>query len=167
MKRITFTFFLFSLTLSLSWAQTQVIKGTIYDQQSEMPLIGVTVELLDSDQQTVSGTVTDFDGYYRLEKVPLGRQTLRFSYLGYEALTVPNVVVTAGKEVIMDLQMEESVTELEAVVVTGTVDKDRTQKRTGDDLGTYFQRRGGQPLFRWQRRRSPPGQQLRRGFDGR
>jgi hypothetical protein len=107
-----------------SWSQ-QVIKGTIIDQQSEMPLIGAAVSIDTPDGPL--GTVTDYDGYFRLEGVPLGRQVLQISYLGYEPLSIPNVVVTAGKEVILQLSMVEAVTELDAVVVTATVDKDRPQ----------------------------------------
>ncbi len=130
MSKITLTLALLLLALSISWAQgsaTQSIQGTVIDKQSEMPLIGAAVELLNEQGQSVNGTVTDIDGYYRLAQVPIGRQVLRISYLGYEPLTVPNIVVTAGKEVIMDLNLEESVAELEAVVVTSSVDKDRAQ----------------------------------------
>ncbi|MEL6659226.1 MAG: TonB-dependent receptor [Bacteroidota bacterium] len=111
-------------TISL-FAQTQTIKGSIIDQQSEMPLIGAAVELLGNEN--VTGTVTDIDGYFRLEGVPIGRQVIQVTYLGYEPLTVPNIVVNSGKEVILQLAMEEAIAELDAVVVTATVDKDKAQ----------------------------------------
>ena len=77
---------MFRLLLSLSFvlstislfAQTQTIKGSIIDQQSEMPLIGAAVELLGNE--TVTGTVTDIDGYFRLEGVPIGRQVIQVTY---------------------------------------------------------------------------------------
>ena len=124
MLRLLFSFALLLFGLNL-FAQTQTIKGSIIDKQSEMPLIGAAVEVLDND--AVSGTVTDIDGYFRLNGVPLGRQVLRVSYLGYEPLTIPNIVVTAGKEVILQLAMEEAITELDAVVVSAAADKDKAQ----------------------------------------
>lgn len=118
--------FLFPFLVSfLALGAQQTIKGTIVDQQSEMPLIGAAVELVNVENSV--GTVTDLDGRFRLEGVPLGRQLLRITYIGYEPLTIPNIVVGAGKEVILQLSMEEAVTDLEAVVVTANVDKDRAQ----------------------------------------
>ena len=113
-------------TTSLSWSQnTQIIKGSIIDKQSEEPLIGATIELIQNGAS--NGTVTDVDGYFRLEGVPLGRQTLRVSYLGYQPITLPNVVVTAGKEVILDIALEESVEQLDEVVVKAEAQKDQAQ----------------------------------------
>lgn len=124
MYRLLLSFSLILATISL-FGQTQTIKGTIIDQQSEMPLIGAAVELVGSE--TVTGTVTDIDGYFRLPGVPIGRQVIQVTYLGYEPLTIPNIVVTAGKEVILQLAMEEAIAELDAVVVTAAVSKDKTQ----------------------------------------
>ncbi len=124
MRRLLLSFSFIIAAVSL-FGQTQVIKGSIIDQQSEMPLIGAAVELVGSE--TVIGTVTDIDGYFRLEGVPIGRQVIQITYLGYEPLTMPNIVVTAGKEVILQLAMEEAIAELDAVVVTAAVSKDKTQ----------------------------------------
>lgn len=113
-------FFAFHIALD---AQTQTVRGKVLDQQSEMPLIGATVELLESDPPI--GTVTDLDGNFTLTGVPVGRQAFRISYLGYNTGTVPNILVTSGKEVQLSLSLEESVTQLSEVVVKAQVDKDR------------------------------------------
>ncbi len=122
--RITFTllFALFVFQIALL-AQTQTVRGTVLDKQSEMPLIGATVELLESDPPV--GTVTDEDGHFTLTGVPVGRQAFRISYLGYNTGTVPNILVTSGKEVQLSLSLEESVAQLSEVVVKARVDKDR------------------------------------------
>lgn len=113
-----------SLFTTNSIAQTtQNVKGTIIDNQSEIPLIGATIELLGSDK----GTVTDIDGYFRLENVPVGRQSFRVSYLGYNSITLPNMEVRAGKELLLDISLEESVEKLTEIVVTAEVDKDKAQ----------------------------------------
>ncbi|MEZ4887053.1 MAG: carboxypeptidase-like regulatory domain-containing protein [Chitinophagales bacterium] len=123
---LTLSFVFLLLQLSILNAQnTQTIKGKIIDQQSETPLIGATIEWV-NPTETV-GTVTDIDGYFRLENIPLGRHEFRISYIGYEPLTIPNIVVSAGKEVIMDVALRESVELLDAVVVTGSVEKDKPQ----------------------------------------
>ncbi|MEN0005292.1 MAG: TonB-dependent receptor [Bacteroidota bacterium] len=120
-------------TLS-SWAQTQVVKGQIIDKQSEIPLIGAAVEMLDAAEAI--GTVSDVDGYFRLENVPLGRQAFRITYLGYNSITLPNVMVTAGKQVILNITLEESVEQLNEVVVTAESQKDKAQ----NDLATISAR---------------------------
>lgn len=102
-------------------AQTQIIRGKVIDQESGTPLIGVTVVVLETDP--IIGTATDFDGNFVLENVPTGRKDLLFSYIGYKNLLKPNVFITSGKEVILDIGMQESVENLKEVVVTGKLDK--------------------------------------------
>ena len=102
---------------------TQTIRGTIVDQESKFPLIGVNIKLLTDDGSTV-GTTTDIDGTYRLEKVPVGRQGLEFTYLGYERVELTNIIVSSGKEVILDVEMAESVTDLVEIEVIAQKDGD-------------------------------------------
>lgn len=124
-KQSTFILFLlFSFTFLQAQNATQVVKGTIIDQQSELPLIGVAIELI--SVEPIRGEVTDIDGQFILQNVPVGRQAFRVSYLGYNTITIPNVVVTAGKEVILDITLEESVIAMNEVVITAEVEKDRT-----------------------------------------
>jgi len=82
------------------------------------------VELISVDP--VRGTTTDEYGRFALEDVPVGRQALRISYLGYQPITVPNVLVTSGKQTSLSLGLEESVTQLNEVVVVAETEKDRT-----------------------------------------
>lgn len=124
LKQSTFLLF-FLLIAGFSMAQnSQTVRGTIVDKQSEIPLIGVAVELISVDP--IKGEVTNEEGRFSMSNVPLGRHTFRISYLGYNPITIPNVVVTAGKEVTLDLGLEESYTQLDEVVVTAQTDKDKT-----------------------------------------
>ena len=112
------------------WAQqinTQVVKGTVIDKQSEMPLIGATVQFLGPNGAV--GTATDIDGYFRLEGIPIGRHAFQVDYLGYQTITLPNVVITAGKEVVLNVALQESVEQLNEVVVKANVEKDQAQNQ--------------------------------------
>lgn len=120
-KRLIFTICLL-VASQLVMAQTQVVKGTIRDAQSESPLFGANVILIGSDP--LIGATTDPDGKFRIEGIPVGRQTFAVQYIGYKSITIPNVLVTSGKEVVLNLQLEESVENLEEVVVTSEADKD-------------------------------------------
>ncbi len=106
-----------------SIAQTGVIKGTVIDKQSENPLMGATIELLNTNIAT--GVVTDFDGKFILKEVPLGRQTIRVSYIGFESSTIPNLEVTTGKDIVVTVALIESFNSLDEVVVTSNTNKDR------------------------------------------
>jgi len=103
----------------------QNVKGTIIDKQSEMPLIGANISLITENGQVI-GASSDIDGNFLITGVPIGRQSFELSYLGYESMTVPNVEVTSGKEVNLNIKMEESIVELNEVVITANVDKDRS-----------------------------------------
>jgi hypothetical protein len=105
-----------------SFAQTQVVKGKIIDSKAEYELIGATVMVVGSDP--IIGTTTNVDGTFRLENVPVGRQALAIQYIGYKSQTIPNILVTAGKEVILQIKLVESVENLDAVVVTAKANKD-------------------------------------------
>lgn len=112
-------FFLFSS----SYAQVGVVKGIVLDKQSENPLEGATIELLDAEIAT--GVITDLDGRFILKNVPIGRQVLRISYIGYESTTIPNVDVTTGKDIFLNVTLLESFNQLDEVVLTSDTNKDR------------------------------------------
>ena len=122
MKNVIFSFVSILSLLSLT-AQQGVIKGRVVDSQSEIPLIGANVILENSDP--VVGGVTDLDGYFRIESVPVGRQSIAISFLGYEPETIPNLVVTAGKELDLDVNLTESFQSLGTVTISAQTDKDK------------------------------------------
>ncbi|MCC6462081.1 MAG: carboxypeptidase-like regulatory domain-containing protein [Saprospiraceae bacterium] len=115
---------LFWLPLLLH-SQSQTIRGQVLDQQSESPLIGATIQLLVETDAPPVGAMTDADGRFVLRNVPVGRQVLQLSYLGYEPMQVPNILVTAGKEVQLNLRMQEAFAALGEVVINGRADKDK------------------------------------------
>ncbi|HEY1166233.1 MAG TPA: TonB-dependent receptor [Chitinophaga sp.] len=110
---------LISLALSLAISASgqsnlQTVKGTVKDKASERPLVHATITLVG----TTLGAVTDSAGHYVLHNVPIGRQQIVFQYLGYKPALIPEVLITAGKEVVLDISMEESISALKDVTVT-------------------------------------------------
>ena len=118
---------LLSILLLLSpfalFSQTSTLRGVVTDGQSESPLIGATIRVLNTEPAI--GAMSDVEGRFTLSGVPVGRQTVRVTYLGYESQTIPNILVTAGKDVQLDVRLEESFTKMDEVVVTAKADKDR------------------------------------------
>jgi hypothetical protein len=103
---------------------TQTVRGKIIDDASKSPLPGVTVQIADSTGRLA--VTTDMDGDYKINNVPLGRRTIKVTFLGYEPVLLQNVVVTAGKEVILNINMMESISKLNEVTVVYDRTKDKT-----------------------------------------
>ncbi|WP_232073898.1 carboxypeptidase-like regulatory domain-containing protein [Spirosoma aureum] len=61
---------------------TQTIRGTVMDQSLQTPLPGATVVVLNTSP--LQGTSTDQSGQFQLTKIPVGRQTLQISAVGYK-----------------------------------------------------------------------------------
>ena len=111
---------LFLLLVTVGFAQTGTIEGTLLDKELEgEPLPFANVIILG----TSTGTTTDFDGNYILENVPVGNITLEFSFIGYETVTVP-VTVEAGKVSRVDSSLGESAAALDEVVIKTTTKRE-------------------------------------------
>lgn len=110
-------FILFTLsTQVLAQQYTQTVRGRVLDRESQAPLPGAKIVLLDSTQ--FLGAVSDFDGYFVIKDVPVGRRTFRITMLGYEDAYINEVPVTTGKELSLNIEMIESLKELTTVEVT-------------------------------------------------
>ncbi len=120
MKNLLLTF-LGIILVSQLFAQTQTIRGQIIDQQAKSPLAGATVFI--PNTEPLIGTTTDADGYYELKNVPLGRVALKISYLGYKEQFLPNILVSAGKEVLLNVELEEQILAGAEVVIRANADK--------------------------------------------
>ena len=106
------------------WAQTQTVRGRILDKQSKFPLIGANVIVLGTNP--LKGAATDGNGYFMITEVPLGRHQIRVSYLGYQEQTIPNILVDAGKQTVLNLALQESIEMGEEIVIKAEKDKTRT-----------------------------------------
>lgn len=95
---------------------TQVIRGTVADKISQSPLPGAVIILEGSNP--IKGTTTDDNGEFRLTDVPVGKQTLRISYVGYEERVLSHLAVISGKELIIQIALEEKVVQRKEAVVT-------------------------------------------------
>ncbi len=123
MKKIVGLVIVLCFILNETQAQTlqQTIRGSVVDKDTRLPLVGVNLVIEPSDPP--AGAVTDFKGEFIFDKLNVGRYNLIIGYLGYESKTIPNVVLDAGKEVVLEIELTESVLELDAVVINGKAHK--------------------------------------------
>lgn len=119
-----------------SMAQTQNIRGKVTDVASKSPIIGANVLVLGSNP--LIGSSTDENGNFRLLNVPIGRVNLKIAFIGYEDVFMKDIIVNAGKEVILEVGMTESITSLNEVVVTFQRSEDA--KITNNEMATVSSR---------------------------
>jgi len=103
---------------------TQTIRGKVVDQESQMPLAGANIIILEAGP--ITGVITDQEGSFIIEEIPVGRYNLLFSYVGYKSFIMRDVVVGTAKEVFLDVGMRELVYEMDEVSVAANVSKDQT-----------------------------------------
>ncbi len=103
---------------------TQTIRGTIIDKVTQTPLPGASVIILNTNP--IIGTTTDMDGEFKFEKVPVGRHNLQVSFIGFNTTGVRNVLLTSGKQLVLNIEMEEQAFVTEEVVVKAEQEKDQT-----------------------------------------
>ncbi len=124
----TLLLFLFFQCLAAAAIAQVSISGKVTDA-SGTALPGITVAV----KNTKSGALTNADGHYSLNlNLPAGNYTLVFTGIGYTAKEVTLTVANSGAYT-QNVQLAESVSKLDEVVVTGT-----SQGTTRKQLGNYI-----------------------------
>ena len=115
---ITLVVLLFSIFFGFG-QKTQVLRGRVVDKEAGFSLIGVNVVIVSytTKEGLQVGASTDADGYFRFAAIPFGRHTIKVSYLGYKDVVLNNIVVDAGREAVLQVKLEESITKLKTVEV--------------------------------------------------
>lgn len=94
----------------------QTIRGIVTDLESKVPLPGVNIALKTVDP--VVYATTNENGEFHIRKVPVGRHDVEFSYTGYKKHSLSGLLIGSGKEMVLNIQLKESATMLDAVVIT-------------------------------------------------
>ena len=114
-KKGLFYFFICFNLIVYAQDFTQNVKGKVVDSESKLEIPGVMVQLLSGDSSNI--VFTDIFGYFTLKNVPVGRVDIRFTFMGYSPVLKRSLIVNSGKELIVDVALEEAVTSLEAVKI--------------------------------------------------
>jgi hypothetical protein len=105
---------LIALSAAAGFAQTTgKVIGAVTDSETGQPLVGAQVIV----EGTNLGNVTNEDGYYFINNVPVGLQAIAAQYLGYQARTQEERIL-AGQTMTMDFGLESEVVQAEAIVAT-------------------------------------------------
>jgi hypothetical protein len=101
----------------------QSIHGTVVDKMSQSPLPGANVTVLTTDP--LMGAATDLQGSFMIPNVPTGRHRIQISFVGYRTITLDNQMVTAGKELVLKIEMEENPIQGQEVEIIAQQRKDQ------------------------------------------
>ncbi|PWD97826.1 TonB-dependent receptor [Marinilabilia rubra] len=122
MNRVVFLFvYLLIVSSVFSQEPFQIVRGVVKDASSRETLPGANVLLREKGM----GTITNMEGHFEFSEVPVGRYTLEVRFVGYNPAVIPEIVVGSGKEVVLNIDMEERVSQIEEVVVKSSFRKDR------------------------------------------
>jgi hypothetical protein len=100
-------------------AQNQNVRGKVMDSETNYPLAGAKVEIdLKNENGVNYRAVTNAEGAFTINTVPVGKYSLTTRFMQYEPKT-QTIELTSGKELILAILLQESVTNKEEVVVNG------------------------------------------------
>lgn len=103
------------------------ISGYITDQITKEALIGANIIIEDSTE--FIGTVTNEDGYFSFKELPVGRHSLKISYIGFYSKNLANIYLGSGKELVLNIELEESVIQGVEVEIIAKQEKTKALNR--------------------------------------
>ncbi|MEY4974156.1 MAG: hypothetical protein RLZZ55_944 [Bacteroidota bacterium] len=103
---------------ALIYAQlpTQTVRGKVFDSETNYPLTSAKL-LIEVDGQKYMAAATT-DGSFSIVKVPVGKHQLVASAAFYDSRTL-TIEVTSGRELIVQIPLQEKISEQNAVRVVG------------------------------------------------
>jgi len=131
LKLITFLGIIcFYCTLSADAGLVQTVRGTVIDKESGFPVSDANIVVKGTDP--ILGSSTDTNGNFRIAKVPVGRHSVEITHIDYEPVIMSDVLIGTGKEIVLNIGLIESVTELSAISVTA--EKEPEQQKAVNDM---------------------------------
>ena len=106
-------------------AQNGGIAGTITDAATGAPLGNVVVEVVNGSGAVVADGIAGPGGAFRLNDVPAGTYTLRFTAAGWSTASLASQTVTAGQVTSVTIAMEQQSYELNPITVTASKNEEK------------------------------------------
>lgn len=121
-KKSNYAFLIAVFSISIGSAQTltQTVKGRVLDAETEAPLLGADIVVLNSNPP--KGGITDEQGFFRIEGIPVGRASFQFAFLGYEDFVASEILIGSAKEVELNIYLTEALSQLDEVILTAPTD---------------------------------------------
>jgi outer membrane receptor protein involved in Fe transport len=96
-------------------ATTGKIQGRVTDSATGAPIAGAQVTVA----TTTLGNLTNDQGFYFVNEVPAGLQTVQAQFIGYRSFVIESERILAGQTTTLNFELEQTAVELEAITVEG------------------------------------------------
>ncbi|WP_207492893.1 TonB-dependent receptor [Aridibaculum aurantiacum] len=116
MKRFFLLMILLLPCFAIGQVLVQNVRGIVIDKVTKKPLAGATVTTGTSIKVFA---ISDSVGVFVLKNVPVGRQIINASYVGYAPHSSDNIIISAAKQTGITIELEEDKTKGHEVIVTG------------------------------------------------
>ncbi|HPJ47244.1 MAG TPA: TonB-dependent receptor, partial [Tenuifilaceae bacterium] len=128
LTKLFFYLFIYAVTLlaigkAYSQPITQVLKGKVFDIESQETLPGANIIIVGTNP--LLGTTSDVDGNFKIPNAPLGRHSIQISFVGYDPVVIPEILITSGKEVVLNVGLKQTINQINEVVVKAHSRKDK------------------------------------------
>jgi len=121
---------LFVASPSFAQESTGKVQGRVVDEATGAPIAGASVTVAG----TTIGNLTNNQGFYFLNEVPAGLQTVRAEFIGYRAVEISDERILAGQTTTLNFDLSSSAVELDVLVVEGErnplVPRDQTSTKS-------------------------------------
>lgn len=105
-----------SSTRTHTQSYTQTLRGTILDADSYHPLIGASISIIGTNP--TQGIISDKNGNFRFDQLPIGRVNLEISYIGYKTKFLNHINLISAKETVVEVTLEEASFSIDQIVIT-------------------------------------------------
>jgi hypothetical protein len=96
---------------------TQIVRGKVIDSETHFPLQGAKIEIFIGDSLRRLRAISDEQGQFLIENVPVGKYSLEVRFTSYEPKTV-TIEITSGKETVIIIPIVEHIIEQKEVKVS-------------------------------------------------
>lgn len=109
----------------------QLVRGSVLDKFSIVPIEGVVVELLNHSPRITA--ISDADGHFVMRNVPVGRQRIRIEQDGFYEEMI-SILVDAGKEVVIEVLLEENYAPVKAITFKESEEVEKEEEKEEERL---------------------------------
>ena len=93
---------------------TGKLSGTVTEMDTDIPLIGATIQLVGTN----FGRIADSDGHFIILNIPPGSYDVKVSFIGFESVVIENLDVRVDLTSTIEVRMRPTLLEGEEVIVT-------------------------------------------------
>jgi len=123
-KKISFLVIIcLSIANIMAQQSVQTIRGSITDAVTGSPIPGAVIQVINIEPKITA--IASSDGSFELANIPIGRWAVEASSDGYKNSTLPSIMISSGKEMVISIKLEENIAQLKEMVVKSTRPKDK------------------------------------------